>query len=214
MDIYPTLRGIGYSVHEKPRFFNGTQPHSSGRQVRVSFAQYPVWDIELTYNVLRGAPYPQREYETLLGFFLKQNGSLTGFKFRHSRWNETTAQAFATTDGTTQQYGPLLRSIGYGAGMALEPVGVVDDVQPFRLYVDGELADPHDATWGYSLVTDTPWAQAVNFTAGAPPAGHVLTVDMSYFYYCKFTDDTQDFEEFMYRLYSVNQVNLQSLKGF
>jgi hypothetical protein len=213
MDTYPVLPGLGYSVHERPRFFNSKQPHSSGREVTVTFAQYPVWEFELTYNVLRGAPYPQQEYETLLGFFLKQNGSLTGFKYRHPRWNETTAQSFATTDGTTQQYAPLLRSIGSGATIAMEPVGVIDDAQPFRLYRDGILIDPADATWGYTLVTTTPWAQAVHFNS-VPAAGHVLTVDMSYFYFCKFADDTADFEEFMHRLYTVSSVKLQSKKGF
>jgi hypothetical protein len=213
MDTYPILPGLGYSVHERPTFFNGRQSHSSGREVRVGYAQYGVWEIEHTYEVLRGAPYPQLEYETLLGFFLKQNGSLTGFKYRHQRWNETKAQQFATTDGTAQQYAPLLRSIGAGATVALEPVGVVDDAQPFRLYRDGILIDPSDATCGYTLVTDTPWAQAVHFNS-VPASGHVLTVDMSYFYCCRFSDDTNDFEEFMHRLYTVNSVKLQSLKGF
>lgn len=45
-----------------------------------------------------------------------------------------------------------------------------------------------------------------------PPAGHALSVDMSYLYYVRFGADTQDFDKFMHQLWALKKVTLVSLR--
>jgi hypothetical protein len=214
--IYPgqdQLPGLAYSVVKRPKFMNApVQPHASGREVRIGYAQYPLWEFELTYEFLFDTP-DKLEYKTLLGFFLAAQGSLNGFLLRDPDDNAVAGQAFTTTDGGTQTYGPLVRSIGAAGFAGIEPVGSVDLTKPFRLYRDTALVDPSDPIWGYSVATTTPVNQQITFTAAAPPAGHVLTLDMSFFYYVRFSDDSLDFEQFLHQIYTVNKVKLVSLRG-
>ncbi len=212
--VYPVLPGLTPNVIWRPKAVNfPPQIHASGREVRIAASQYPLHEFELTYELLNDRP-GQIEFKLFLGFFLARAASLNAFAFANPDDNSVSRQAFVTTDGSTQQYGPLLRTYGASGNFGTEPVGYVDATQPFRLYRDGILIDPSDATWGYTLVQTTPVAQAVHFTAGAPAAAHVLTVDMSYFYWCRFADDTLDFNKFMTRLWETKQpVKLMSQRG-
>ena len=50
----------------------------------------------------------------------------------------------------------------------------------------------------------------VTFTT-APPASQAITADFSYYFRVRFADDTAEFENFMYQLWSLKQVKLQSV---
>lgn len=210
--LYPTLPGLTYSVIWRPKAVNApVQTHTSGREVRVSYATYPLHEFELTYNFLRGRP-GEIEQKLFMAFFLQLGGSLTGFNFQNPHDYSVTKQSLATTDGINSQFGPLVRTYGAGGYTWNEPVGYVDLTQAFNLYYDGALVDPNDATLGYSVLQTQPVNQMVKFK-NTPPSGHVLTVDMSYFYYCRFADDNLDFEEFLWNLWQVKKVKLMSLRG-
>lgn len=209
---YPELPGLGYSVIWRPKAVNlPVQTHVSGREVRISASQYPLHEFELTYNVLRDAP-GQIERKTLMAFFLALGGALSGFNFKNPDDYSVVGQSFVTTDGINSQFGPLVRTMSAGGYTATEPVGYVDLTNPFHLYLDGNLIDPNDATYGYSVLQTQPVLQMVKFN-NTPPSGHVLTVDMSYFYWVRFSDDTMDFEKFMYGLWALKKVKLMSLRG-
>jgi hypothetical protein len=81
--------------------------------------------------------------------------------------------------------------------------GYVDTTQHFALYEDGDLVDNS----AYFILRDAPGNQKIKFR-DTPPAGKTLTVDMSFFYVCRFADDTIDVEEFMNRLYSLASLKL------
>ncbi len=49
--------------------------------------------------------------------------------------------------------------------------------------------------------------------SGAPLAGTAISADFSYFFRCRFVEDTMDFEKFMAALYSAKSVKFISLKG-
>ena len=214
-DVYPDLPGRTYSVFRRPKFMTAPpQVHSSGREVRINYAQYPLWEFELTYSVLRDQPGRDgsTEYRTMLGFFMQQQGNLNGFLFPDPIDNQVERQLFVQTTTASTTYGPLVRSLGAGGFNGTEPVGYVDLTQPFRLYVDDTLVSSSDATWGYTVDQTTPVNQQVVFNS-ATPTGHTLKVDMSYFYYVRFSDPTLEFEEFMWRLHQLKTVKLESLRG-
>ena len=45
-----------------------------------------------------------------------------------------------------------------------------------------------------------------------PSAGTPVSIDMSYFYYCKLVNDAPQFEKFMNRLWALGKVQLRSLR--
>ena len=49
---FPTLAGIGWSVHKKPLFSTLVASHASGREVRDALYRNPIWQFELTFDAL------------------------------------------------------------------------------------------------------------------------------------------------------------------
>jgi hypothetical protein len=135
-------------------------------------------------------------------------GAFGRFLFKNPDDNSVVSQSVGTTDGLAFVFGPLSRTYGVGDNSGTEPVGYVDLTQPFNVYLDGVLQD-HTT---YEVLTVDPVSQQLKFFA-TPSAGKVITVDMSYFYYCKFVDSTLDFSKFMDRLWSLQKVSIKSCRA-
>lgn len=206
--IYPTLP-TGFSVLKRPKFFTGSAESGSGWQVRVGYSPYPLWEIDLTYEVLsdESPAFPTNDFRNLLGFFLSQNGDLNGFIFPDPDDNAVTSQAVATGDGTTKSF-TLFRSYGGIYGTGTEPVGFVNLGNAFNVYLGGVL----QSSSTYTVVTTTPVNQQLKFNS-APGASVVITVDMSYYFYVHFQAPMNEFEKFMDRLWSMKKLTLESLRG-
>lgn len=209
--VFPSLPGLAYSVIKRPLWATGIGTSVSLREVRVGYAQSPLWEWDLTFEYLpdqqTASSGTSSDLKELLGFYLAQAGALMGFLFKDPDDHQVTGQVIGTTDGTATNW-TLTRTYGGGAGTGTEPVGYVDTSAAFHVYLGGVLADPAS----YDLLTTTPVLQQVKFHA-APAADQVITVDMTYFYYVRFKDDHYDFEKFMDKLWSQRQVTLHSLRN-
>jgi uncharacterized protein (TIGR02217 family) len=193
--IFPTLPGLSWSVTKQPRFATRVQRAVSGRELRALDQPNPTWTWTLTYSVLRdGGGYD--ELRTLMGFFLDQQGAFASFLFVDPGDNRATGQALGTGDGSTAAF-QLVRTMG---GFA-EPVTAPNAVT--NVYVDGVVQSPS----GYSVDADT---GVVTFTA-PPPAGEGVSADFTYSFRVRFADDSAEFENFMFQLWSLRQVKLQSV---
>jgi uncharacterized protein (TIGR02217 family) len=113
-----------------------------------------------------------------------------------------------TGDGTTTEF-LLVRTYGGSDGSGTEPIGMVltDGAHPFVIYLGGVVQDPA----AYAVVSTTPGKQSVQFNA-APDDGATIAVDMNFYYFVRFKNDTYDFEKFMDRLWSQRMVTLISLR--
>jgi hypothetical protein len=209
--IFPVLPGLAYSVIKRPSFFNASAESISGREIRVAYAQYPLWEWDLTFDYLPDEPTASSatasDLKQLMGFYLSQGGSFGGFLFKDPDDYTVTAQVVGTTDGATAQY-TLIRTYGGSDGTGSEPVGYVDTGAAFAVYLDGVL----QSGASYNVVTTTPVSQVLAFTS-APASGHVITVTYTYYYYVRFKEDTYEFEKFMDKLWSQRLVTLKSLRG-
>src|SRR5579862_4933653 len=219
MFTYPrNLPGLAYSKIRRPKHGISVQTHQSGGEVRMSYWSVPLLEWDLTYELLRdGFRYGRNfaELKQIEGLFLACTGSLTGFQFHDDDDNRVTRTLAAETDGTTTAF-TLKRYRGSYAGgqpLGVEAIGVLDLSQPFNLYfnLQSEIIDPNDPTYGYTLDTSTPKNQQIVFNS-APPNGHTLVCDMSYFFYVRFQADSLDLEKFMHQLWSLKKVTLVSLR--
>lgn len=203
--IFPALPGLGWSVTKAPRFASRVQRAVSGRELRVLDQGYPIWTWTLTYSLLRdkwdtrgpgglGAGYD--ELRTIAGFFLQRQGAFQPFLFDDPTDNTVTGQPIGIGDAGTTAF-QLVRSFGGFAERVTAP-NVVS-----AIYFNGVL----QSAGSYSVDATS---GLVIFVA-PPPAGAAITADFTYFFRVHFPDDTAEFENFMFQLWSLKQVKLESV---
>jgi uncharacterized protein (TIGR02217 family) len=197
---FPTLAGLGWSVHKKPLFSTVVASHVSGREVRDALYRNPIWQFELTFDALSSSPgsYPgagANSLQTLMGFFLQMQGQFGTFLYTDPTDNTATNATFATGDGTTTTF-----SFSRFLGAFLEPVGWVTNVSNVSL---NGVNQPS----GWALSTPN----SLVF-ASAPGSGVSIAATFTYAFECRFDSDDQDFEEFMLNLWQVESVKFRSLR--
>jgi len=214
LPIYPDqtlLPGLAFNVKWSPRFWNmATQTSVSGLDTDLALADSPTHDFELNYEFLRDNWSMNRgssEFKRMMGFFLRLGGVSGRFLFRHPDDNYVTNQLIVdSTDGVTNVFN-LPRSFGVGEDVGTEDVGYFDSSQPYKFYMDGAEMNQSD----YAVLTTIPGMQQLRINT-TPAAGHKITGDFGYFYYCKFPDDSYTFEKFMHRLWLLGKINIHSCR--
>lgn len=189
MNVLPSLIGIGWPVVVTPLWNNLLQKTVTGRVVAATYQQYPLYRFKVQYNYLSAA-----DYNTLLGFFNGQGGNLTPFWFDAGPGNDAvTAQAIGTGDGTTKTF-TLMRSYG----------GYVEPVA-----ASFGTVTAYDNGVAVAATFNSPSAGQVTYTT-APVAGHPLTWTGNYYFQCRFSQGSQDIDEFMSQLYSTQAIELET----
>ena len=201
---FPTLAGLGFGVHKKPKFSTIVASHVSGREVRAPLYQNPIWDFELTYDGLTSQASPQTSFaalgasslQTLMGFFLQCQGQYGTFLYTDPTDSGATNTQFATGDGATETF-----TFARYMGAFLEPVGWVLTVS--NVYLNGV-----NQTSGWSLSTPN----SLVFT-GAPGSGVAIAATFTYAFQCRFDEDDMDFEQFMSALWKADSVKFKSVRS-
>lgn len=212
LPLFPTFPGIDIKTIWRPRALNfNPQIHSSGREAITPAAVLPLHEFELIFNVLRASPtYASTpEFQTLMGLFLQQGGIATPFQYKNPYDYKGTGQP--TRMITTTQF-LLERTYGAGGFSATEPIGFIDLTQTFNVYANGVLQ-----TGGYTVDYSTGppsggGAYQVLLNFGSAPATPVTT-DLSYFYFCRFSDDNIDFEEVLWNVFQMKKLVIVSKRG-
>jgi uncharacterized protein (TIGR02217 family) len=202
--IFPVLPGLAWSVIKAPRFATRIQRAVNGRELRILDQPFPIWTWTLNYSLLRdkwdtrgpggpGAGYD--ELRTIAGFFLQQQGAFQPFLFDDPTDDTIAAQPIGTGNASTGVF-QLVRDMG---GCA-EPMTAPNTLS--AIYFNGVLQSPA----GYAMDSGT---GLVTFTT-PPPAGQSITADFTYYFRVRFADDTAEYENFMYQLWQLKQIKLQS----
>ena len=194
---FPTLTTLGWSTHAKPRFATDVADHACGRETRRSRRAAALYDVELTYELLR-ADALAAELQAIAGFFAEVGGAATPFWLAPPGLSSVAGQVLGVGDGATTIF-PLVRSFA----SYVEPVAGTSGVS--AVAVDGAQlsASAWSATSGY--------APSIVF-ATAPAAGATVTADFGVLWLCRFADDVVDFEEFMAMLFALRTIKLQTAR--
>jgi uncharacterized protein (TIGR02217 family) len=202
--IFPSLPGLGWSVTKAPRFATRIQRAVSGREVRLLDQPMPIWSWTLTYTLLRdrwdvrggaGPGAGHDELRTLMGFFLQRQGAFQPFLFDDPTDDQVTGQLIGTGDGGTSVFQLVRTMNGFS-----EPIAAPNAVS--AVYFNGIVQSPAN----YTIDAAT---GLVSFTA-PPPAAQAVTADFTYWFRVRFADDSTEFENFLYQLWSLKQIKLQS----
>ncbi len=200
--VFPSLPGLSWELKKTPEFRTSIQTASSGREQRGAFRAYPVWRFSLLFDWLR-AGNPRYEYETLQGFILGRRGSFESFLFLDPTDSVCTDMPFGVGDGEQTAF-QLTRAFGFhGSFSFVEPVENIKTLTAIRMN-GTTLSAPNDyAISSTGLVTFT-----------VPPAvGAVLTWSGTFYFRCRFGEDTADFARTLPNLWELRELTFIGATG-
>ncbi|MDE2102350.1 MAG: DUF2460 domain-containing protein [Patescibacteria group bacterium] len=196
----PQSLGFAWPVKKTPVFATLVQPTVSGRgEVRVGLTPYPRWQFELDVSYLRGDfGQPSSYFEKLLGFYFSVQGKLDDWLFTDPYDNAISGQQFGTGDGATTAF-QITRNFAGTSG--------IDIVQNLN-------GAPTIKVNGTTLTAGTDYAlgsTGVVTFASAPASSAVITWDGSYYFRCRFNDDSLSLQEDLYQVWSVSGLKFISV---
>lgn len=219
LPVLPYLPGQAISVQKAPLMSTGVIRAASGRERRTAYWNYPLWQFELSYEVIRHRT-ALPEVGAMWEFFNLMQGQFGPWLFVDATANQLptsylldasgqpltdssggfisdgsstpTSYQFATGDGVTTTF-QLTRSLR----SYVEPVGAV--FQPV-IFDNGALAGAHSVANG-----------KVTFSV-APANGHTLSWFGYHYFVCRFLQDDLTFEQIVQALWSGKSLKFTSLR--
>jgi hypothetical protein len=196
--VFPALIGEGWGVHYKPHFSTKVSAKVTGRETRAGAFASPLWDIELTFDVLRsGAAYG--ELQTVIGFIGANAGKLTPFLFAPpGGLGAFTGAALGTGDGSRTAF-IVTRAIGGFAENVPALIGAP------VVYANGAVVSA--SAYALSILPAT-----ITFSV-APAAAVVLTIDFGAAHLARFVDDDLDLEEILSGFWQSKSLKLETVRA-
>ena len=196
--VFPELLGLEWPVIRTPTFQTIIHRSVSGRELRASFQQYPIYNIRLSYEFLTAS-----DHRKLVGFYLARQGSFDSFLFTDPEDNSVTDMMFGEGNGSSRSF-QIIRSQGEGSGaLFAEPVMNIKTMTNVK--VDGVIK----TSGTHYNITDT---GLLTFTF-TPSNGAVLTWTGTFYYRCRFSSDHSSFEQFSKLLWNTKQLELIGSPG-
>lgn len=205
----PSLKGLTYPATRTPQY-KTTRPQAiSGKETRIARWKSPRYQWALSWALLRqgameGTTFT--EFAALEGFFEQLKGGFDSFLYEDPNDNSVTDQQIGVGTGSISAF-PLVRTFG---GVAI-PILAPNLSKSVTIKVNGTPIDPS----GYAI---TPWGTSDTngpgvLEFGSPPAGGALiSGSFSFYFPCRFDDDTMDFDLFTRQMYAVSKTTFTSIK--
>lgn len=191
--IFPTLAGLQWDRTKTPEFSTSTKRTTSGKETRVSFFSYPIWNFSISFEFLR-TDATIDELAALVGLFNQCKGSYDTFLFSDPYDNTVANMPFGVGDGISYSF-QLTKEYGGAA----EPIQNVNGTPTIFINTIPTAAFTLGSTG--------------RITFSSPPAvGKILTWSGSFYYRCRFKEDTMEFNNFMVNLWEAKKVDFMSVK--
>ena len=192
--VFPTFIGMEWPVTKTPAFKTLIQSSVSGKEKRIALQSYPIWSYGLSFNYLSDDNTTNCDIQKLAGFILSRQGAFDDFLFNDITDNTALNQAVAVGDGITKQFQLVRNYGGY-----IEPIrGLL--VAPI-MKINGVINAAF--TWTTKGV--------ITFTV-VPAAAAIITWSGTFYYRVRFTEDSLDLSNDMYRIWSSKSVGFISVK--
>ncbi len=98
------------------------------------------------------------------------------------------------------------RTWGLGSQERVEPIGGFDFSQIANVYLNLVLQDP--ATYTLSNAANGSYVTFVT----PPSSSDQITMDFSFFYRCRWLEDMEQYDQFMFNLWKVGKIAFRSVK--
>jgi len=195
--IFPDLPGLKFDRVKKPTWSTLIKTAVSGKESRAALWTYPRYQYDLSYDVLRLSSAYQ-ELATLMGFYLARQGAFDSFLYLDPSDSQCVGQEIGIGDGVASSF-RLIR--GLGGFLEATP----NPIETTAVYLDGVAQ-----TSGWSG-GDLASAGVVTFVT-PPTIGVTVTADFSYYFRCRFLDDSVDFSNSMYQIWELKKLSFITVK--
>jgi len=195
-------KGLTFSSFKTPMFARRIQRSVSGRELVTQDYANPIWQFKLTFNFLRDFPV------------LDAAGNPLDSELRNLMEFYNTIQIFGDTffylDRDDWQAENIALGLGDGSNLNFQ----------LRRDLFGGYPEYVTAPWNVNEVTIddvATEAYTVNYDTGvitfesAPPDGATIRATFTFFFRCRFIDDSQEFERFAHQLWSVREMRFRSV---
>jgi uncharacterized protein (TIGR02217 family) len=191
----PALPGLSWSVIVKPKFSTEVHDRTSGKSGRRPKMVYPIFEIELTYDMLR-SDVAHSELQQLVAFYEQQQGQATPFFTTLPGISTLANQNIGTGNGTQTAF--QIPFILGGYSKTIDGITNVTNVS-----VGGVTTASYTISSGY---------QPVITFGTAPAASAAITISATALWLCRFAEDMLEFENFMYQLWEMKSMKLVTVK--
>lgn len=203
--LFPELPGLEWDTSITPMFNTKIMTSINGRELRASFQASPKYGISLSYAFLRENK-GRKELQKLQGFYLDRRGAFDSFLFKMPEDNEFNCTFIG--DGTTTTF-QLYKDM-YTSQLPLS-----NTEEQIAAEVDPNMWNqtPSKTMWNTNqdkLMWNNATAQITSdgkYVLSQPiEEGVEVSVKGTFYYRCRFKDDTQQYVNFMHKLWKAGKV--------
>ncbi|HAV3569610.1 TPA: DUF2460 domain-containing protein [Acinetobacter baumannii] len=205
--LFPELPGLEWDTSITPMFNTKIMTSINGRELRASFQAAPKYEISLSYAFLRENK-GRKELQQLQGFYLERRGAFDSFLYKMPEDNEFNCTFIG--DGTTttfQLYKDMYTSQLPLGNTEEQIVGEVDpnmwNQTPAKTMWN---TDQEKLMWNNATAQVTSEGKYV--LSEPLEEGIEIKVAGTFYYRCRFKDDTQQYVNFMHKLWKAGKVEL------
>jgi uncharacterized protein (TIGR02217 family) len=198
--VFPMAPGLAYDTPRRAIWSTDIQTALSGDEYRRGRWSYPVWEFDLTFEMLEEAPdLVSGTFDLLMGLFNRCHGAELEFLFEDlpragTPRNQVAGQRLGLGDGIATRF-----QLVHNLGGFIEPIRDLKGAATIRIAGTPTTDFTVDATGGIVLA--------------APPAqGQPVDADFSFYYRCRFKDDQLSPREFADMLWATDTVTLRTVK--
>ena len=192
LPVFPALPGLAYPAKRAAKWSTVKQDALSGKRTRYPLWTYPIYEYDIPFNFLRSDTL--QEWQALEGFVNSVQGAAQLWAYNDVNDNTVSGQLNGEGDGVTLSF-QLVRSLG---GFT-EPVFIINGTP--SLTVGGTPATPASIS-AYGVVT----------FSSPPPSGAQITWSGSYYWPCRFDDDTTSFEQMFQYIFNCKSLKFSTEK--
>ncbi len=205
--LFPELPGLEWDASITPMFNTKIMTSINGRELRASFQAAPKYEISLSYAFLRENK-GRKELQQLQGFYLERRGAFDSFLYKMPDDNQFDCTFVG--DGATTSF-QLYKDM-YTSQL---PLGNTEEKIVGEIDPNMWNQTPVKTMWNSNqekLMWNNAFAQITSegkYVLSQPiDEGVEVTVTGTYYYRCRFKDDTQQYVNFMHKLWKANKVEL------
>lgn len=205
--LFPELPGLEWESSKTPMFNTKIMTSINGRELRASFQSTPKYEISLSYAFLRENK-GRRELQQLEGFYLERRGAFDSFLYKMPDDNQFVCKFIG--DGTTTSY--QLYKMMYDTPLPLgnteEKIVQAIDPNMWNQTPVKSMWDANTSKRMWNTATAQITADGKYILSQPVEAGIELNITGTYYYRCRFKDDTQQYVNFMHKLWKAGKVEL------
>ncbi|MDC5278060.1 DUF2460 domain-containing protein [Acinetobacter baumannii] len=207
--LFPELPGLEWDTSITPMFNTKIMTSINGRELRASFQAAPKYEISLSYAFLRENK-GRTEFQQLQGFYLERRGAFDSFLYKMPDDNEFSCTFIGDGSATTFQLYKHMFTSQLPLGNTEEQIigeGEVDpnmwNQTPVKTMWNSNEEKPMWNTASAQVTSEGKYVLSEPLEQGIE-----IHIAGTFYYRCRFKDDTQQYVNFMHKLWKAGKVEL------